>query len=80
MGPESEVKKITELLSVAANNPLLKRERRAWHNSSNAMTTKDMHFLLTHVHMLSPLDAMSTHFRGSFCNRWVGGGSRDSGV
>jgi hypothetical protein len=39
----SQVKKSLSHQSVAANNPLLKRERRARHNSSNAMTTKDMH-------------------------------------
>jgi hypothetical protein len=54
VGPEKSSEKNTEPTSVAANNPLLKRERRAWHNSSNAMTTKDMHFLLTYVHILSP--------------------------
>jgi hypothetical protein len=47
MGSEKSSEKNTEPMRVEANNPLLKREKRAWHNSSNAMTTKDMHFLLT---------------------------------
>ncbi len=35
VGPEKSSEKNTEPTSVVANNPLLKRERRAWHNSSN---------------------------------------------
>lgn len=64
MGPEKSSEKNTELMSVEATNQLLKRERRAWHNSSNSMTTKDMHFLLilcAHALSLGPL---------SFNERW----------
>jgi hypothetical protein len=64
VGPEKSSEKNTELMSVEATNQLLKRERRAWHNSSNSMTTKDMHFLLilcAHALSLGPL---------SFNERW----------
>jgi hypothetical protein len=73
VGPEKSSEKITEPPECRGKQSTAEEREEGSAQQQQCNDNKGHALRLTHVHMLSPLDAMSTHFRGSFCNRWVGG-------